>query len=143
MNEFCAAMGICNLRHAGDEIMKRKVVFEAYLDCLDGMKGIRIPIDQKGVKRNYGYFPIFIDPLAFGATRDDVFTELGRAGIKARKYFWPAINDMKCYLELGEETTPVAHAASAEVLSLPMYADLDIETVKRICEIVYSCSNAA
>ena len=30
MNEFCAAMGICNLKHIDEEIAKRKVVVEKY-----------------------------------------------------------------------------------------------------------------
>ena len=30
MNEFCAAMGLCNLKHIDDEIAKRKVVVDRY-----------------------------------------------------------------------------------------------------------------
>ena len=36
MNEFCAAMGVCNLRHLDAEIGKRKAVAERYWDNLDG-----------------------------------------------------------------------------------------------------------
>ena len=35
--------------------------------------------------------------------------------------------------------TPVALAASREVLTLPMYADLALSDVDDICEIVASC----
>lgn len=30
MNEFAASMGICNLRHIGEELAKRKIVFDRY-----------------------------------------------------------------------------------------------------------------
>ena len=30
MNEFCAAMGLCNLRHFDEEVAKRKAVAERY-----------------------------------------------------------------------------------------------------------------
>ena len=38
MNEFCAAMGLCNLRHVDEEIAKRKVVVERYLEHLEGSR---------------------------------------------------------------------------------------------------------
>ena len=34
MNEFCAAMGLCNLRHVDEEIAKRKAVVERYREHL-------------------------------------------------------------------------------------------------------------
>ena len=37
MNEFCAAMGICNLRHVDEEIAKRKKVAERYRMHLEGV----------------------------------------------------------------------------------------------------------
>lgn len=35
MNEFCAAMGICNLRHVDEEISKRRAVVERYMKYLE------------------------------------------------------------------------------------------------------------
>lgn len=37
MNEFCAAMGLCNLRHVDEEIQKRKRVAERYRSHLEGI----------------------------------------------------------------------------------------------------------
>ena len=34
MNEFCAAMGLCNLKHIDEEIAKRKVVVDRYREIL-------------------------------------------------------------------------------------------------------------
>ena len=42
MNEFCAAMGLCNLRHVDEEIAKRKVVVERYLEHLEGVEGLHL-----------------------------------------------------------------------------------------------------
>lgn len=141
MNEFCAAMGLCNLRHVDEEIAKRRKVFDEYRECLDGINGIRIPPDQDGVERNCAYFPIFIDPVAFGANRDEFFAKLGEAGIRARKYFYPAINDTSWYSKRCRQDTPVARKASETVLTLPMYADLAQSTVRDICTVIKSCGH--
>ena len=137
MNEFCAAMGICNLRHVDDEIAKRKSVSVRYHEHLKGVKGLRILEDPKaGDKHNYAYFPVLFDD-SYGATRDEVFEELAKNNVIARKYFYPAINAFKCYQDImNEDDTPVAKFISHHVLTLPMYADLSLEDVDRICEII-------
>lgn len=140
MNEFQAAMGICNLRHLSKEIAKRKVVVERYREWLDGVSGIRLCRPQKDVESNYAYFPVVFD--GFGATRDDVFVALAEHNIGARKYFYPLTNSFACYAHLpmtGAEKTPVAAYIADRVLTLPLYADLASEDVDRICEIILSC----
>jgi dTDP-4-amino-4,6-dideoxygalactose transaminase len=49
MNEFQAAMGICNLRHLKEEISKRKNVVDCYRQMLSNIKGIKLCIPQKDV----------------------------------------------------------------------------------------------
>ena len=87
MNEFQAAMGICNLRHLDREIAKRKSVMERYRERLEGVAGLRLCRPQKDVESNYAYFPVVFD--GFGADRNQVFEALGQQEITARKYFYP------------------------------------------------------
>lgn len=137
MNEFCAAMGVCNLRHLDDEIAKRKVVAERYWDRLEGLQGVRIFRPADGVKANYAYLPVIFDPSKFGATRDDVFDALDAAGVGARKYFYPLINDFACYRSVySSDRTPVAQKLASQVLTVPMFADLALEDVNRICDVI-------
>lgn len=140
MSEFQAAMGICNLRHLHREIEKRKVVVERYWSHLDGVPGIKLCKPQKDVEPNYAYFPVVFGD--FGATRDEVFAALAENNIGARKYFYPITNSFECYANYstaGAEKTPVAAYLADHVLTLPMYADLTLEDVDRICEIILSC----
>lgn len=136
MNEFCAAMGLCNLRHVDDEIAKRKVVAEKYFELLDGVPGVKLSIPTDNVRSNYAYLPVVFDE-AFGATRDEVYEALLQDGIHARKYFYPLISDCACYCgRYDSAETPIAKHLSESVLTLPMYADLALEDVERICDVV-------
>lgn len=139
MNEFCAAMGICNLRHLDDEIEKRKHVYERYLEHLDGVPGIRLNRVPQGIRSNYAYFPVLFDGYKY--SRNEVFELLGKENIVARKYFYPITNAFECYqgrpgFDPGQ--TPVAAALSEKVLCLPMYADLADEDIDRICTMILS-----
>lgn len=141
MNEFCAAMGICNLRHVDDEIAKRKLVVERYVEHLSGVEGIQLNPVQKDVKPNYAYFPVVFDEKIFGASRNEVFEALGNEGIGARKYFYPLTSTFDCFHgKYDPNQTPVALHISKRVLTLPLYADLALEDVDRICEIILKCS---
>ncbi len=137
MNEFQAAMGICNLRHVDDEIAKRKTVVEHYRKRLGGVAGIRLCSKQEGVRSNYAYFPVVFDGYKY--TRDDVLGFLAEKDITARKYFYPLTNDFECYAEYptaGAEKTPVAKYIADRVLTLPLYADLSTKDVDHICDII-------
>lgn len=137
MNEFCAAMGICNLRHIDDEIEKRKKVYNRYLNRLAGIKGIKVSEIQKNVKSNYAYFPVIFDKKVFGKSRDEVMNELAQNNIFTRKYFYPLISDYDCYKEeYSSIETPIAKRISASVLTIPMYADLKLDDVDKICDII-------
>ena len=140
MNEFCAAMGLCNLRHIDEEIEKRRAVYEKYCERLSDIDGLKLNIIQDNVKSNYAYFPVVFDKDKLGFDRDYVFEKLYENGVMARKYFYPATNAMTCYSgRFDANATPVAKRISESVLTLPMYADLGIDEVERICDVIISC----
>ena len=137
MNEFQAAMGICNLRHLDEEITKRKKVVERYRQRLEGVEGIHLTTAQENVEPNYAYFPVVFDGYKY--TRNEIFAMLQEQNITARKYFFPLTNSFECYRHYptaGVEKTPVAQHLALRVLTLPLYADLTPEDVDRICEII-------
>lgn len=137
MNEFQAAMGICNLRHIDEEIAKRRAVVERYRSRLSGIKGIKLCPEQEGVKSNYSYFPVIFDGYKY--TRDEIFSMLAQEGITARKYFYPLTNSFDCYKDFptaGAEKTPVAQFLANRVLTLPLFADLSLDDVDRICNVI-------
>jgi len=135
MNEFQAAMGICNLRHVDAEIEKRKAVVERYREKFNGIDGIKLIQPKNGVKSNYAYFPVLFD--GYRLNRDEVYEALKNENIIARKYFYPLTNSFECYRNrFNCKETPVAKYIAERVLTLPLYADLALKDVDRICDII-------
>lgn len=140
MNEFCAAMGLCNLRYVNDEIAKRKKAAEVYREYLDGVEGIQLSPVQKDVTANYSYFPVIFHEKKFGATRNEVQKKLEEDGIYTRKYFYPLTNTFEAFHgKYDVSETPVALHISNRVLTLPMYADLSEDEAAHIAQLVLSC----
>lgn len=138
MNEFQAAMGLCNLNHIDDELQKRAVAEERYRQKLEGIDGIKLCRIQHNVKGNHAYFPAVFDKNIFGKSRDEIADLLSENGIFARKYFYPVTNEFSCYKGKYKGETPIAKEISENILCLPMYADLTKDDVDLICDIILS-----
>ena len=97
LDEFRAAMGLCNLRCIDQEIHKREMASEHYDERLSGVKGIKLLPAQQGVTKSYSYYPVVLD--GYRKTRDEAFEELRNNNIITRRYFFPLCNNFRCYRE--------------------------------------------
>lgn len=134
MNEFQAAMGLCNLKYINENIAERKLAEETYRARLQDVSGIKLSPVQDGVTQNYAYFPVVFD--GYKLTRDEIAQKLSENGIFARKYFYPITNEFYCYKGKYKGETPIAKAISEKVLTLPMYAGFTEDEVNMICDII-------
>ncbi len=139
MNEFQAAMGVCNLRHISEEIDSRRKAFEHYNYRLSGVNGIKILPISNSLKQNYAYYPILVDKSIYGLNRDELCLKLSENGIMARKYFYPLTSENEGFSTVDCTCTPYAKKYSENIMCLPLYAHLSIDDVDRICDIIINC----
>ncbi|MGA2387232.1 MAG: DegT/DnrJ/EryC1/StrS family aminotransferase [Candidatus Bathyarchaeia archaeon] len=137
MNEFQAAMGLCNLENIDEAIRLRRTLYEYYIETLSSIKNIQF---QKIIasKYNYGYMPIL---LASKKERDSVYSLLLKNDIKSRKYFFPLTTNFdyfkKAGLNLVEKYKLInADSVANRVLCLPLYPDLKVSAVDKITSLI-------
>ena len=139
LNEFAAAMGLCNLRHLDDEIAKRELCAKRYWNMLEDVPGVKLCIPPSKVVSNYAYMPVQFTK-DFPLSRDAIFDKLAAKGIHSRKYFYPLTTDFLCYRDAySSESTPIAKEISSQILTLPLYAELSLSDIDRICDIISNC----
>jgi dTDP-4-amino-4,6-dideoxygalactose transaminase len=137
MNEFQAAMGLVNLPYLDNQIAKRKRIVESYRVYLDEIVGLSFVNDMDNITHNYSYFPILVEESTFGLSRDQLHSKLMEMNIFSRKYFYPLVSDYQCYHgQFHDNDLPIAKKVSEEVLTLPLYGDLELAVVKKICDII-------
>jgi dTDP-4-amino-4,6-dideoxygalactose transaminase len=136
MNEFQAAMGLCNLENVDLCIESRKRLYECYVDKLGKQKKHRFQ-KLEASKYNYAYMPVIFSSRK---ERDDVYNELLKHGVQSRKYFYPLTVNSSNFNEEGSLVKKfnlvTASDIAQRVLCLPLYPELPIEEVHRIVEIV-------
>jgi len=140
MNEFQAAFGLLHLEQVDGEIEARRRVTDAYREALAGIPGLRfMESDMPGVRHNYAYFPIEIDPAVYGMSRDDAQALLRRCNVFPRKYFYPLCSQFPCYSSLHSSAPanlPVAERVTKRILCLPIYGALDVADAARIARLL-------
>lgn len=157
MNEMQALMGNLILPDLPKIIDKRKTLTQAYVEGLKTVKGIdshlicqALAVDQQVQHRenhfssqflytpNFAYVPIEVT-AEYGLTRDQLYEKLKTFNVFARRYFYPLLTEFLCYKESPHVDLHVltnAHVVANRILTLPIYFDLNLDDVRRICEII-------
>ncbi|MDE5796117.1 MAG: DegT/DnrJ/EryC1/StrS family aminotransferase [Muribaculaceae bacterium] len=135
MDEIRAAYGLLNLRQVDNAIAARRRVANIYRDALRDVEGVTFFDDMPGVRHNYSYFPIFIDAIKFGKTRDRLYFDMKEDNVLGRRYFYPLISEFSTYRGLpsaSRENLPIANKIADTVLCLPMHHDLSDADIERV-----------
>jgi|SRR5690606_22112689 len=139
MNELQAAFGILQLKYIKKAIDERRAIARRYREILSQVKGITVIHDISGIKHAYSYFPILVDRVHYGMTRDELYEKLKRSSIFTRRYFYPLISNFPTYRGLPSAepaNLPIANSIAEKVLCLPIYPGLEDSDIVRICRLI-------
>ena len=138
MSEINAALGILQLKHMKYVLERRAEIDARYRAGLEGVKGIYCLPQAGQIVSNFSYFPILVQ-TEFPLTRDELYNQLKASGIHARRYFYPLISDFPMYSSLPSASRfnlPIASTAAEEVLCLPIYPTLNVESQQRVINLI-------
>jgi dTDP-4-amino-4,6-dideoxygalactose transaminase len=137
MNEMQALMGSMVLEHVDEIIEKRSQITSIYRERLEGIPGIYLrPEFPKEVRYNYAYCPIEVYEKEFGMSRDKLYEKLREYNVYPRRYFYPLVCDYACYKSVSvNDPLKVARRVAQRILTLPIYYDLALNDVQKICDI--------
>ncbi|MDU9391428.1 DegT/DnrJ/EryC1/StrS family aminotransferase [Pseudomonas sp. zfem002] len=138
LSEVHAAFGLLQLRHLDQALDKRQAIDQRYRQGLAGVAGIRC-IDGIGEQRaNHAYFPILVE-ADYPLQRDELFERLAAHDIHARRYFQPLLSSLPMYRDspsAAAANLPVAQRVADQVICLPIYPNLDHDSVDFIIELI-------
>lgn len=138
MSEFNAALGLLQLNHIQSYIEKRKQICDIYYQSLNKVSGINHINYLPDHQTNFSYYPILVLDH-YPLSRDELYDELRKHNIMARRYFYPLITEFPMYREPAyEHPERLRHAKciSSQVLCLPCYPDLKHEQAYKIAQII-------
>lgn len=131
-SEFHSAMGLCNLPYVPEIIARRKSLSQLYDEHLHLGTGLSRPFSTQKFDYNYAYYPV-----VFSSEQKllEVKTLLNANNIFPRRYFYPSLSTLPF---IDYQMCAIAESVAQRVLALPLFYDLDIQSVKKIAGIVNS-----
>lgn len=134
MSEFCAALGLLQLKSVDSAFARRRAIDERYRAALKDVPGVKCIEPAGEMLGNFAYFPILVQP-EYPLTRDALYQKFRDNDIIVRRYFYPLISDFPMYRGLpsaAHNNLPVARKLAEQVLCLPIYPDLPHDQVDRV-----------
>ncbi len=127
-----AAVLSAKLPHLDDWTRRRRAVAQAYDEMLRGIPGLLTPRQRPGAEHVYHLY------VVRARRRDDLKIFLAERGIETQIHYPVALPLLPAYRRLGGQPHhfPRAFAAQGEILSLPIYAELAIDSVAQVAEAI-------
>lgn len=142
MTGYQAAMGWAQLARIDSIIDAKRRVAATYNSCLEGLDGIRCPVELDWARNVYWMYAIVVRSDR-GLDRDELAERLRAKGIDTRTFFCP-MDRQPVLIERGVpgDTCPVAGRLWKDGLYLPSSTSLDVPTIQAITdEIRSSCES--
>lgn len=129
MSELQAAMGLAVLPYVESLIEQREKVVKLYNDLLDftSLQKMKLRADTSW---NYSYYPIIFESEQVLLK---VQRELFEEQILPRRYFYPSLNTVHF---VSYEKMEISESICSRILCLPLYKDIEIETIETIARII-------
>jgi dTDP-4-amino-4,6-dideoxygalactose transaminase len=132
MSELQAAMGLSVLPYMNEIFENRKKIVAYYNENLNFNQLRKLTIREETLW-NYSYYPIIFQ------TEEQLLKVqqgLNDGFIFPRRYFYPSLNTLKY---LPKITMNNSESIASRVMCLPLYSNLNLDDVNRICTIISQC----
>lgn len=132
--EFQAALGISQLKRLDQFVEKRRHLMKTYRQLLSGMEHVKLFTDVYDDNTAFHLCVVQIDFDRFKTNRTEVMQKLYRKGIGTQYHYIPIYRFPFFKDQSGDISPyfPEMEKYFSQALSLPLYADLNVEDVERV-----------
>lgn len=134
MDGFQGAILSVKLKHLDAWTDARRAHAQSYCELLADVDGVMLPVEAEWAKHVYHIFHIRVQ------NRDAVMAKLNEQGIACGIHYPIPLHMQKAYADMpySEGQFPVSEQSAAEMVSLPMFAELTEEQIQAVCAAVKS-----
>lgn len=130
MSEIQAAIGTVQLTKLPHFLAKRQQNAQELSAILKESKRIQLPTVPEGIRHSWYLFTVRIKD-AEKSERDNIISDLRKAGVGSEAYYVTPIHKMPFYKEnFGDFSLPETEKAANQVLSLPIHPGVTSEQIK-------------
>lgn len=133
LDELQAALLRVKLRHLRDWVERRRKLAAEYTRRLSGVSGLICPVEMPGARHAFHLYVIR------SPRREAIRRALGRKGITARVYYPVPLHKQPLHRGANRGLRlPETEKACKEVLALPLFPELTLDELRRVCSALAS-----
>jgi dTDP-4-amino-4,6-dideoxygalactose transaminase len=135
MDDIQAAVLMAKLTRVSYDIGRREQLAAAYTERLQDAPGVvRLPTIARAAATN----PVFYVYLIEVERRDNLAVYLADQGVHTETYYPTPLHLQPCFADLGysQGDFPHAEAACERAIALPLYPDLSLRDIDRVCDVI-------
>lgn len=132
-NEVLAAIGLVGLPRLEAWAQARSSRHARYVEQLSDRDGIRVVLPRPGTRSNHHQIAVRLRSVHDEPLAERVASALAATGVASRRYFDRGYRIRETF---KPGPTPESDRAADDVLCLPLFPDLDLDVVDRICATV-------
>jgi perosamine synthetase len=141
MTNLAAAVLCAQLERRVEIMGRRRAIFAAYQECLQGVPGVGFQRVAPWAEPAPWMFAITIDPLEYGCSRDELIGRLASRGIETRPMFRP-VHESPPFREQSiarGERLPITRELAGMTIMLPTFNGLSERELVRVVEAIAAC----
>lgn len=126
LDEMSCALGVVQMQRIKEILAKRAKVAALYNKKLKNIKGLEVPYIKEGNKLSWFVYAVKLSEKFAGAERDEIISQMAKAGIQCSNYFQPIHLQPFYKKEFGYKKGdfPVAENIGSRTIALPFYGNL-------------------
>jgi perosamine synthetase len=138
LSNVAAALLCAQLERRDDMLARRRRIFAAYRERLDGVPGVGFQPVAAWAEAAPWLFCITVDARAYGRARDELAQELLGQEIETRPFFIPLhrLPPFAAASARRGEVLPVTDALGSSGLNLPSFPAMTDDMVGRVCDAI-------
>jgi sugar O-acyltransferase (sialic acid O-acetyltransferase NeuD family) len=135
MSEFHAAIAIESFARMDSLIKQRLSLVDIYRKNLENIPGITFQRITDNSVSTYKDLGILINASKFGIDRNELISKLAAEQIYTKKYFYPPLHRIRAYANISHRADGLSNTdhVADNIICLPLYSHMGVETVERVC----------
>lgn len=133
LDELQAALLRVKRTHLPQWITQRTANAQQYRDRLESVAGLVLPLETAG--HTWNQYTIRLETRAL---RNALALKLREADIGHEIYYPEALHTQPCFAPYMPAPCPVAEQLTGQVLSLPIYPELNTAQIDQVCDRIHS-----
>lgn len=134
LSDINCALGLSQIKRIDEILRRRKQITRSYRERLSRLEQVELVYEKPGEEISWFTYTVRLIKEYSQRERDQVWSDLNRAGIGCARYFAPLHRQPVMMGKSRAQALPVTDAVAGRVFQLPFFNQITGQEIESVCE---------